>query len=226
VPRGGLVRRLRAQSSSARRLPVSNRNEPGMDRVMSSESGVTSRGDPGQDAQFDELYRRFYRPVRDYCRRRVASDLVDDVVAETFVTAWRRLGDVPIGEQALVWLYAVAYRAIGHQWRSSARRRRLDTRLRSVVRHPANAADESLLEGDQHRLVTDAVARLGQGDAEVLLLATWERLAVAEIGAVLGITPNAAAQRLHRARHRFAVEYRRLESRQMSGGTAVEGGSA
>ncbi len=79
---------------------------------------------------------------RDYCRRRLASDLVDDAVAETFLTAWRRLADVPVGEQALVWLYGVAYRMIGHQWRSTARRRRLETRLRSVVAHSATAADE------------------------------------------------------------------------------------
>jgi RNA polymerase sigma-70 factor (ECF subfamily) len=72
--------------------------------------------------------------------------------------------------------------------------------------------------------VIDAVTRLGERDAEVLLLATWERLAVADIAAVLEITPNAATQRLHRARQRFAAEYRRLESRPFSAGAAVEGG--
>jgi RNA polymerase sigma-70 factor (ECF subfamily) len=192
---------------------------------MSSTSGSASGGDPRLDAQFDELYRRFYRPVRDYCRRRLASDLVDDAVAETFLTAWRRLADVPLDEHALVWLYGVAYRAIGHQWRSTARRRRLETRLRSAVGHPANAADESLLEGDRHRLVINAVTRLGERDAEVLFLATWERLPVTDIAAVLGITPNAATQRLHRARERFAAEYRRLEARPFPAGAAVKGGT-
>jgi RNA polymerase sigma-70 factor (ECF subfamily) len=182
-----------------------------------------SCGGARQDAQFDELYRRFYRPVRDYCRRRLASDLVDDAVAETFLTAWRRLAEVPVGEQALVWLYGVAYRVIGHQWRSTARQRRLETRLRSAVARSASSAVESLLEGAQHRLVIDAVSRLGERDAEVLLLATWERLAVADIAVVLGINPNAATQRLHRARQRFAVEYRRLESRPFPAGAAVKG---
>ena len=59
---------------------------------MSSTSGSASGGDPRLDAQFDELYRRFYRPVRDYCRRRLASDLVDDAVAEATDT------DVEAGE--------------------------------------------------------------------------------------------------------------------------------
>jgi RNA polymerase sigma-70 factor (ECF subfamily) len=146
-------------------------------------------------------------------------------VAETFLTAWRRLEDVPAGDEALIWLYGVAYRVIGHQWRSTARRRRLEDRLRSVVRRPASAADESVIDGDEYRLVLDAAARLGDTDAEVLRLVAWEQLSVADTAAVLEIAPNAVKQRLHRARRNLAREYRRLESRQTSTPAAPEGGS-
>jgi RNA polymerase sigma-70 factor (ECF subfamily) len=146
----------------------------------------------------------------------VGSDLVDDAVAETFLTAWRRLADVPDGEQALVWLYGVAYRVVGHQWRSSARRRRLEVRLRSTVVDAPWAGEDSVLDGEVYGRVVEAVARLGERDAEVLLLATWERLAVVDIAAVLGIARDAAAQRLHRARRHFADEYRKLEARTVS----------
>jgi RNA polymerase sigma-70 factor (ECF subfamily) len=178
-----------------------------------------------EDARFAELYRRYYRSIRQFCRRRVANDLVDDSVAETFLTAWRRLEDVPAGDEALIWLYGVAYRVIGHQWRSTARRRRLEDRLRSVVRRPASAADESVIDGDEYRLVLDAAARLGDTDAEVLRLVAWEQLSVADTAAVLEIAPNAVKQRLHRARRNLAREYRRLESRQTSTPAAPEGGS-
>ena len=60
------------------------------------------------DAVFAELYRSYYRPVRHFCRRRLADDLVEDAVAETFLTAWRRLDEVPTGDHALVWIYGVA----------------------------------------------------------------------------------------------------------------------
>ena len=178
-----------------------------------------------EDARFAELYRRYYRSIRQFCRRRVANDLVDDAVAETFLTAWRRLEDVPAGDEALIWLYGVAYRVIGHQWRSTARRRRLEDRLRSVVRRPASAADESVIDGDEYRLVLDAAARLGDTDAEVLRLVAWEQLSVADTAAVLEIAPNAVKQRLHRARRNLAREYRRLESRQTSTPAAPEGGA-
>ena len=166
---------------------------------------------PPDDVLFAELYRLYHRPVRDFCRRRVVNDLVDDAVAETFLTAWRRLSDIPQGSEALLWLYGVAYRVIGHQRRSSFRRRRLEDRLRSVARRSAEAADESVIDGAQYRLVLDAAARLADTDVEVLRLVAWEQLSVAEVAAVLNIEPNAVKQRLHRARRNLASEYRRLE---------------
>jgi len=178
----------------------------------------------GEERAFAELYNRHFRSIHDYCRRRVAADLVDDVVAETFLTAWRRLDDVPTGDGALLWLYRVAYRIVGHQWRSSTRRRRLEQRLRLVVR-PVPPADESVIDGVEHRLVLDAAARLGATDAEVLRLAAWEQLALGDIAAVLEIAPNAAKQRLHRARQNLAREYRRLESRQIVTPDPSKGGA-
>jgi RNA polymerase sigma factor (sigma-70 family) len=180
--------------------------------VMGERTGTAAIVDPVDDAVFGELYRRHLRSVRDYCRRRVASDLVDDAVAETFLTAWRRLDDIPAEGDALVWLYGVAYRVIGHEWRASARRRRLDVRLRSIVARPASAADESIVAGDEFRRVLAAAARLGDRDAEVLRLVAWERLSVADVATVLGIDPNAVKQRLHRARRNLGREYRRLQT--------------
>jgi RNA polymerase sigma-70 factor (ECF subfamily) len=165
-----------------------------------------------EDAVFARLYRSHLRPVRDFCRRRLAADLVDDAVSETFLTAWRRLEDVPDGDAALVWLYRVAYRVVGHHWRSTARRRRLGVRLSSVAPRVAATDDDSVVADEQRRIVLEAARRLGDADAEVLRLFAWERLAIADIAAVLGIAPNAVKQRLHRARRNLAREYRRLES--------------
>jgi RNA polymerase sigma-70 factor (ECF subfamily) len=189
---------------------------------MSEETGTAAVAHPPEDAVFAQLYLRHHRPVRDFCRRRVAADLVDDAVAETFLTAWRRLEVVPAGAEALVWLYGVAYRVIGHQRRAFARRRRLEDRLRSLAPGPASAADESIADGDEYRLVLAAAARLGERDAEVLRLTAWEHLSVADIAAVLAIDPNAVKQRLYRARQNLGREFRRLQSR--STPVAAKGG--
>jgi RNA polymerase sigma-70 factor (ECF subfamily) len=161
---------------------------------------------------FASLYHRHYRAIRDFCRRRVPKDVVDDVVAETFLTAWRRIDDIPRGDQALLWLYGVAYRVIGNHWRSAARRRRLEDRLHVINGGAAWGADDAVVAADQRRLVLAAAARLNDKDADVLRLAAWEQLSIADIAEVLGIAPNAVKQRLHRAKQHLGREYRMLES--------------
>ncbi len=58
------------------------------------------------EERFRVLYDRSYSKVLGYALRRADSrDDAFDVVAETFLVAWRRLDDVPEGERALLWLY-------------------------------------------------------------------------------------------------------------------------
>ena len=46
-------------------------------------------------ARFEALYREHGGAVRRYVRRRSEAQSADDVVADVFVVAWRRLGDIP-----------------------------------------------------------------------------------------------------------------------------------
>jgi RNA polymerase sigma-70 factor, ECF subfamily len=178
------------------------------------------------DVRFARLYARCEAALRDYCRRRVATEVVDDVVAETFLTAWRCLDQVPTGDAALLWMYGVAYRVIEHQWRSRARHRRLHDRLCALDPRPVPGVDESVgLELGGERLVLATLARLGSTDAEVLRLVAWEQLTLTEVAAVLEIEPDATRQRLHRARRNFAREYGRLQSHSARYPAAATGGA-
>jgi DNA-directed RNA polymerase specialized sigma24 family protein len=57
---------------------------------------------------------------------------------------------------------------------------------------------------DRDRPAFAALGALSPADQEILRLVAWEELGNQAIAAVLGITPNAVAIRLHRARARFA----------------------
>jgi RNA polymerase sigma factor (sigma-70 family) len=192
---------------------------------------MSSRAEPipldtrREDTRFAELYARYYRSVHAYCRRRLAIDAVDDAVAEVFLTAWRRLHAVPDGDAALMWLYGAAHHVIGNEWRGAARYRRLKARMRTVTDKPASPADETVLDDNACRIVLDAIARLGRTDVDVLLLTAWERLSVAEVAVVLDISPNAVAQRLHRAHRNLGREFRRLQTQPISTPEAPTGGA-
>jgi RNA polymerase sigma-70 factor (ECF subfamily) len=176
------------------------------------------------EARFTDLYARFQSPIRAYCNRRARPDAVDDAVAEAFLTVWRRIDEVPEGDAALVWLYSVAYRVIGHQWRSVVRRGRLWSRLQTTRSRPVVGPDDSGLDDVDSRRVLAALARLNDTDAEVLRLDAWEQLSTVSIAAVLGIEPNAARQRLYRARRNLAREYDALVSRPKSLSVPLGGG--
>jgi RNA polymerase sigma-70 factor (ECF subfamily) len=73
---------------------------------MSGGSGGMHAHD--REVRFARLYERCEGALRNYCRRRVAAEAVDDVVADAFLTAWRCLDQVPRGDAALLWMYGVA----------------------------------------------------------------------------------------------------------------------
>src|SRR4051812_21843845 len=150
-------------------------------------------------ATFDELYEATSRRVLAYALRRSESiDDAEEVTAETFIVAWRRLEEIPA--DPLPWLLAVARRIAANRRRGTARWRRLLDRMSG---RPHEGQYDMRREGGP---ATDALRRLPQSDQELLRLVAWEGLDHAAIAQVLGITPNAVAIRLHRTRGRFALE--------------------
>jgi RNA polymerase sigma factor (sigma-70 family) len=150
-------------------------------------------------ARFDALFIEHQRPVLAYAMRRTQT-LADaeDVAAETFTIAWRKIDTVP-AEEPLPWLYAVARRVLANHRRANGRRDRLAALLRvEDVATPIHAGE------DRDGPAFAALASLSPADQELLRLVAWEELGNRQIAAVLGITPNAVAIRLLRARSRFA----------------------
>lgn len=144
-------------------------------------------------AWFEALYRAHHAAVLRYAVRRVGPDDADDVVAEVFATAWRRLAAV--GEPPLPWLYRTAHHHLLHHQRAHAQRVRLAVRLHAEPRPdaPGPAVRDPLL---------DVLDRLPPDDAELLRLTAWEDLTPTDIAYVLGIAPGTVRTRLHRARQR------------------------
>ena len=191
---------------------------------MGVEGSNVGEGPSAAEARFTQLYARYKSPIRAFCNRRALPDAVDDAVAEVFLTMWRRIDEVPEGDAALAWLYTVAYRVIGHQRRSVARRSGLWSRVQTAGARPVVGADDGGLDAVDSGRVLAALARLNETDAEVLRLDAWEQLSAVSIAAVLEIEPAAARQRLHRARRNLAREYDRLVPRPASVSVAPLGG--
>lgn len=152
--------------------------------------------------RFNALYRAHSRAVLRYAARRTDPDSAGDVVAETFLVAWRRLADVPADlGQAEPWLYAVARRVLANAERSSRRSQRVAARLRQ--QGAADHVPDPAAVFSERQRVIQALSNLSEADQEALRLVGWEGLDVAGAALAMGCSRSAMAVRLHRARRRL-----------------------
>jgi RNA polymerase sigma-70 factor (ECF subfamily) len=160
--------------------------------------------------RFSSLFEAHYAPVHAFAERRVGSDLADEVTAETFLVAWRRLGAVP--EEPLPWLYGVARNMVMREYRASTQQ---GLARESLARErPGPLAEDA----GEHDGLWRAWEQLSDTDREVLALTVWEELSVRDAARVLGVSAPVFSVRLHRARRRLE---RHLHQTVSSTATAV-----
>jgi RNA polymerase sigma-70 factor, ECF subfamily len=157
---------------------------------------------PAREERFEVLYRDYFARVLAYCRRRAAAEVASDVVAETFLVAWRRLEELP--DEPLPWLIGVARKTLANQRRGAHRRQLLVDRLiaREPLRLSASTEEPSLTVAR----VAAALERLPESDQELLTLIAWDELSVGEAAGVIGQSAATTRVRLYRARRRLARE--------------------
>ncbi len=162
----------------------------------------------GQPPERWALYEQHARAIQRYAARRVEPDAIDDVVAETFAIAWRRL---PRDGDPLPWLYGVARRVVHGHRRSHSRRKALLLRFASQRGGGASAPDPAeLIVGDTR--VAQAFAALTPIEREALRLHVWEELADADAARAAGCSTGTFAVRLSRAKARLAAGLERSDA--------------
>ncbi|CAN5658196.1 RNA polymerase sigma factor [soil metagenome] len=168
--------------------------------------GVTSAD---RRARFEAIAGEVMEPLRRFLARRTDPATAEDVLAEALLVCWRRIDEVP--DEALPWVYGVARNCLANAERSARRQHRVAARI-ATVDPPVQVDGEprSAAEDTAEDTVAAALARLSERDAELVRLWAWEQLGAAEIADVLGITPNAASIRLHRAREKLRAELRKI----------------
>jgi RNA polymerase sigma factor (sigma-70 family) len=162
---------------------------------------VSVRAGAEHEEHFRRVYAATFEPLLAYALRRVEQPAdAADIVAETFLVAWRRRREIPADGEARLWLYGVARRVLANHHRGDVRRERLGQRLRQ--RLTAFSADPAA-EVPERLAIRAALARLSELDREVLLLTVWEGLEPREAAQVLDVSAAAVRTRLSRARARL-----------------------
>lgn len=154
-----------------------------------------------REERFRAIYAEHYDAVLRFARRRTDPDRAEDVVAEAFLVAWRRLDQVPSRPgEALPWLYAVTRHCLMSAARAAGRQAGLAVR---IADHPPPGDPDPSAAADQRLDLAAAWRHLSPDDQEVLALALFEDLPSVQASRVIGTSPSAYRLRLSRARRRL-----------------------
>ena len=168
----------------------------------------------GSVRAFESLVERYHAPLLRHLARQTGDrELAADVTQEAFVDAYRHLDRLADDRPFAAWLYRIAR----NHMLSELRRRRLRRALSLEWAIGGGASDDAGLRG------RDSTASTGERDAiqraldtlspplrEALLLHTLWGYPSQEVGQMLGITPEAARQRVGRARAQFRDQYQAM----------------
>ncbi|MBV9451331.1 MAG: RNA polymerase sigma factor [Streptosporangiaceae bacterium] len=183
-------------SDSARQLAADHHSQDAIDDAV-----LIARSRQRPEC-FSLLFDRHATALYRYVARRLGRDACDDLVAETFMVAFRRRNSYDAAHaDARPWLYGIATRLISRHRRDEARH------LRAIARIRVNPAPEPIEDAVTGRVtaqalrgeLVSALARLPGAQRDVLLLAA-SGLSHDEIARALGVRPGTVGSRLSRGR--------------------------
>ncbi|MFJ9099717.1 RNA polymerase sigma factor [Streptomyces sp. NPDC102405] len=163
-------------------------------------------GDP--DA-FAELYDQCARSVYNHAFRLTADwSVAEDVMAATFMEAWRRRASIEAdGGSLRPWLLGIATNVARSHYRSNRRyRAAAGAAAAAGADEVADHAEETAGRVDDRRRIAATLTALGslkRPEREVLVLCLWEGLEYADAARALGIPIGTVRSRLSRARGRL-----------------------
>ena len=152
---------------------------------VTSDSDLIQRAATGDRSAFEDLYRRYARPVFGLALRRLGDrGRAEDAVQETFASVWRSAGTYrPECGPGAPWLYAVARNAIVDRARARTELPADIPDEPSTDAGPPDQAEQSWVAWRVHR----ALEELPEREREVIALAYWSGLSQSEVAEFLDI---------------------------------------
>jgi RNA polymerase sigma-70 factor (ECF subfamily) len=153
--------------------------------------------------RFREAFDNYFDAVTRYCLRRLPQSNANDAAANVFVVAWRKIDEMPEGDETLPWLYGVARNEVRTFRRSLRRSTALWVKLSGQPTYQPAGPEAVVIRNDEQAQLVRALNTLGSSDQEILRLRAYENLQINQIATVLGCTPDAAKKRCSRATKRL-----------------------
>jgi RNA polymerase sigma factor (sigma-70 family) len=164
-----------------------------------------------EPSAFGEIFDRYVTDITRFLARRSNAEAIEDLVAETFTTAFRVRSSFDSEIlNARPWLYGIATNVLRHHFRGERRRRRLlekwGLKAASEDRYAAvdlTEVDDRIEVGRYRHQLDVALAALEPAGRDALLLFTYAGLTYEEIAQALEIPVGTVRSRISRSRQRL-----------------------
>ena len=150
----------------------------------------------GNEAAFEAIVARYRRALLRYCSRLLGEERAEDVVQQTFVSAYDSMLGSRAHLQLRPWLYRIAHNTTLNALRDRGlRHEQLSEDLDGVER-----PDQALERSQGLRDTLAAVQALPGGQRDAIVLRELEGRSYQEIALALGLSAGAVRQLIYRAR--------------------------
>jgi RNA polymerase sigma-70 factor (ECF subfamily) len=176
---------------------------------LDRDRALVVRYQQGDEAAFDELYRRYYPRVHLYCQRRIGDrHAAEELAQEAFLRALRAMPRFAGERRFYPWMTVIAQRlCIDHHRRSSRVEPTSDIDPGSV-----EPDHDAIFAEVDHAMLSEALSRVAPRHREVLTLREKEGWSYLQIASYLDVPITTVEALLHRARKALRREFLAVSS--------------
>jgi len=153
------------------------------------------------ETQIDSVYSQCLRKLHNVAQ-------AEDVAQVVFATLAQKATKLPGGVLLEGWLFTTTRFCCANAQRAAARRSAAEQRAATMRNEAAaTAASDKAASLETEELLDDAIAHLGERDRSAVLLRFFGGRSLREVGEVMGVSEDAARQRVFRAVERLRAYF-------------------
>lgn len=187
-------------------MTIQNRATADRDDVAQDDDATVIGRSRHEPEVFEILFRRHAHDIQRYIVRRIGADATEDLVAETFLLAFKQRDRYDMSRaDARPWLYGIVTNLIGRHRRAEIRHYRALARtgVDPVAESFTDRVDAAVSADAVKQRLAAALAALPAAHRDTLLLVAWGDLSYEEVAVALRVSAGTVASRINRARSKL-----------------------
>lgn len=174
-------------------------------------AALVKKSKENDEKAFERLYNEFKGKVYFFALRYVKNETAaEDLTSETFMTALEKLPQINDNESFVGWLYTICYNKCLRHIKAESKAEYIGEEEKYSLNEPVMLPDDHAQNDDTKRQLRELIDSLEPSQRSAVIHFYYENMSLKETASALGISENAAGQKLHRARKKLRHKIEKL----------------